>query len=95
MVTTAMDAIIATQVDQGLKTCAMQFAHSAVETSSPQVRDAFAKASQDSIRRQQQLYGLMEQRGWYVPPVARQEDIQDVISQLQTLTMETPPVGVR
>lgn len=93
MASTQQDAIIATQINQSLKTCATQFAHSAVETGTPQVREIFAKASQDAIHRQQQLYELMERRGWYAAIDARQEDIHKVMPQLQAL-MPTP-AGVR
>jgi len=53
-----------------------------------------AKASQDAIRRQEQLTALMEQRGWYVPPEARQEDIDQILTQLRALTAPAP-VGAR
>jgi len=89
-----MDAIIATSVNSSLKACAAGFARSATECSSPHLRNLMAKASQDAIRRQEQLTALMEQRGWYVPPEARQEDIDQILTQLRALT--TPaPVGAR
>lgn len=90
----AMDAVIATNVNTSLKACAAGFARSATECSSPQIRNLMAKASQDAIRRQEQLTALMEQRGWYVPPYADQEDIEDIMPQLQALTVPSP-VGVR
>lgn len=88
-----MDPIIATKLNNSLKTCASGFAKSATECSNPQVRSALAQASQNAIRRQEELYMLMEQRGWYRPPVARDEDIQSVLPQLQSLIQQTP-VGV-
>ena len=81
-----MDAIIATSVNSSLKACAAGFARSATECSSPHLRNLMAKASQDAIRRQEQLTALMEQRGWYVPPEARQEDIDQILTQLRALT---------
>lgn len=88
-----MDALIATSVNSSLKACAAGFARSATECSSSQLRNLMAKASQDAIRRQEQLTALMEKRGWYVPPYAHQEDINEIMPQLQALTMT--PVGVR
>lgn len=89
----SMDAIIATKVNNELKACASGFARSATECSTTQIRNLLAKASQDAIQRQEQLSSLMEQRGWYVPPVAHREDIEQILPQLQALRMETP-VGV-
>lgn len=88
-----MDAIIATKVNSALKTCASSYAMSATECSTPQLRDLFAKASQDAIRRQHELYTLMEQRGWYRALPAHREDIQAVLPQLQQFV--NTPVGVR
>lgn len=88
-----MDPIIATQVNGGLKKCASGFAMSATECSTPEIRSVLAKASQDAIARQEQLTKLMEQRGWYRPPAAHVEDIQQILPQLQALTTKTP-VGV-
>lgn len=90
----AMDAIIATKLNNELKACASGFARSATECSSPEIRNLMAKASQDAIRRQEELTMLMEQRGWYIPPVARQEDIEEIMPQLQALTLEAP-IGAR
>lgn len=88
-----MDPIIATSVNTGLKTCASGFARSATECSTPEVRNALAKASQNAIQRQAELTKLMEQRGWYVPVDAHTEDIQAVLPQLQALQGKVP-VGV-
>jgi len=95
-----MDPIIATQVNHGLKTCASGFARSATECSTPQIRSLLAQASQDAINRQEELTRLMESRGWYVPPMARQEDINEIMPQLQALAAESAkvaqaPMGVR
>lgn len=89
----SIDAIIATKVNDGLKFCAGGFARSATETTIPQLRNAFAEASQNAIMSQQQLFTIMEKKGWYRPAVARDEDIQQALPQLQALQMETP-VGV-
>lgn len=89
----SVDAIIATKVNDGLKFCAAGFARSATETTIPQLRNAFAEASRKAIMSQEKLYTLMEARGWYRPPAARSEDIQQTLPQLQALQMRTP-VGV-
>ena len=88
-----MDPIIATKVNSGLKACASGFALSATECSSPELRSFFAQVSQDAIKRQGDLTKLMEQRGWYVPPNAHTEDIQNIWAQLQALQGNVP-VGV-
>src|SRR5690554_4399129 len=94
MAVPSMDPIIATKVNDGLKCCASGFALSATEASTPQLRNAFLQASQNAIRRQEELSKIMESRGWYRPPAAHPEDIQAILPQLQALVMETP-VGVR
>lgn len=85
-----MDAIIATNLNHGLKSCASGFALSATECSTPELRNLLAQASQEAIKRQEQLYYLMEQRGWYNAVKAHQEDIQSVLPQLKALTQGTP-----
>lgn len=85
----SVDAILATKLNDDLKFCASGFARSATETTIPQLRNAFAEASQKAILSQQQLYTLMEKKGWYRPAAARDEDIQQVLPQLQALQMET------
>lgn len=84
-----MDPIVATTCNDGLKTCAKGFAASAVEASTPQVRQAFVQMSQAAIDRQEQLSKMMEQKGWYTPVSARREDVQQVVNELQQLT-QTP-----
>jgi len=88
-----MDVFIATSVNSSLKACAAGFARSATECSTPELRNLLAKASQDAIRRQEQLTALMEQRGWYVPPYAHQQDINKIMQQLEPFTMTL--AGVR
>lgn len=90
----SMDPIIATQLNTGLKFCATSFAHSALEAGTPQIRNAFLQASQNAIRMQEELSKLMENRGWYRPPAAHSQDIQQILPQLHALTASAP-VGVR
>lgn len=84
-----MDPIVATTCNDGLKTCAKGFAASAVEASTPQVRQAFVQMSQAAIDRQEQLSKMMEQKGWYTPVPAHQQDVQQVLPELQG-TIQTP-----
>lgn len=84
-----MDSLIATKLNDGLKHCAGTFAKSATECSNPELRRLLAQASQNAIQTQEKLTTLMQQRGWYRPPAARQEDIQMIVPQLQALTAET------
>lgn len=84
-----MDAFIAAACNDALKLCATGFIGSAVEASTPEVRQAFLQMSQAAIERQAQLSQLMEQKGWYTPVPARREDVQQVVNELQQLT-QTP-----
>lgn len=84
-----MDQIIAATCNDALKLCATSFAGSAVEASTPQVRQTFMQMSQTAVQRQAELSKIMEQKGWYTPVPARQEDIQNVVSELKQLT-QTP-----
>lgn len=85
----SVDAILATKLNDDLKACASGFARSATETTIPELRQAFAEASQRAIQKQQQLFLLMEKKGWYTPPAARDEDIEQVLPQLQVLQSDT------
>lgn len=85
----SVDAILATKLNDDLKTCASGFARSATETTNPELRRAFAEASQKAIQSQEQLFRLMEKKGWYTAPAARDEDIQQVLPQLQVLQSDT------
>lgn len=84
-----MDQIVATSCNDSLKQCAKGFAASAVEAATPEVRQAFAEMSQAAIERQQQLFALMEQRGWYTPVPSHPEDVQQLLPELQQL-VKTP-----
>ena len=53
------------------------------------MRQAFLEMSQTAVRRQEQLTKLMEQRGWYTPVPARQEDVQRLLPELQDMA-KTP-----
>ena len=39
--------------------------HGAIESSSPNVRHAFACSLNDSLDMQEQIYGKMQEKGWY------------------------------
>lgn len=80
-----MDQIVATSCNDGLKACGKGFASSALEASTPQVREAFVQMSQAAIHRQGELAKLMEQKGWYTPVPAHQQDVQQLLPQLQAM----------
>lgn len=84
-----MDQLIATKCNNSLKACAKGFAGSATEASTPQVRQAFMQMSQKAIQMQEELSKMMEQKGWYTPVPAHQEDVQKVLPELKNLT-QTP-----
>lgn len=84
-----MDQIVATSCNDSLKLCAKGFASSAVEASTPQVRQAFIQMSQTAIERQEQLAKMMEQKGWYTPVPAHQQDVQQLLPELQAM-VQTP-----
>lgn len=80
-----MDLVVATQVNDRLKHCAVSFAKSATECSNTEIRQTFVDLCQDAIRRQAALAKLMEERGWYVPPAADREALQTLMPQLTPL----------
>ncbi len=41
------------------------FLHGAIESSSPQVHQAFVQSLNQSLELQEQIYGRMEAHGWY------------------------------
>ncbi len=81
-----MDVFIATSTNSALKSCAKGFAGSACEAATPEIRHAFMQMSQAAIQQQEKLTKLMEEKGWYTPVPAHQEDVQKVVTELNQLT---------
>lgn len=84
-----MDQIFATSCNDHLKQCAKGFASSALEASTPEVRQAFMQMSQAAVERQGQLAKMMQQKGWYTPVAAHEQDIQQLLPELQAI-VQTP-----
>lgn len=84
-----MDQIVATSCNDSLKQCATHFASSATEASTSEVRKAFVQMSQAAIERQGQLAKMMEQKGWYTPVPAQQQDVQKLLPELEAM-VQTP-----
>lgn len=81
-----MDAVIATSLNNNLKSCVTSCAKSATEAVTPEIRRTFAEISQEGIRRQEALVRVMEEKGWYRAPFAEAETIRTLMPQLTTLT---------
>ena len=52
--------------------------HGAIESSSTDVHQTFATSLGAALRRQEQIYGKMEQKGWYSGEQAQQSKINEV-----------------
>ena len=52
--------------------------HGAIESSSTDVHQTFAPSLGAALRRQEQIYGKMEQKGWYSGEQAQQSKINEV-----------------
>lgn len=82
----SMDIAIATSIDKDLKSCVASCAKSACECTTPELRQAFARISQEGIQRQERLANLMSTKGWYVAPRADHQTMQQLAPQLQAAT---------
>ena len=60
------------------------FLHGAVESSTPNVHDAFSTALNDAICMQNGIYSTMQSRGWYTTQQAQPQSIQQVRQQYST-----------
>ncbi len=60
------------------------FLHGAVESSTPNVHDAFSTALNDAICMQNGIYSAMQSRGWYTTQQAQAQSIQQVRQQYST-----------
>lgn len=49
--------------------------HGAVESSTPEVHNAFSKAFNDTLKMQSEVYSVMAQKGWYPSTKAEQQKI--------------------
>ena len=54
------------------------YLHGSVESSTPNVHDAFSTALNDAICMQNGIYTAMQSRGWYPTQPAQRQSIQQV-----------------
>ena len=54
------------------------YLHGSIESSTPNVHDAFSTALNDAICMQKDLYSTMQSRGWYPTQQAQSQSIQQV-----------------
>ncbi len=54
------------------------YLHGSIESSTPNVHDAFSTALNDAICMQKELYSTMQSRGWYPTQQAQAQSIQQV-----------------
>jgi len=54
------------------------YMHGAIESATPNVKQAFSTALNDSINMQSSIYKQMESHGWYASEKAPQQQMQQV-----------------
>jgi spore coat protein CotF len=54
------------------------YLHGSIESSTPNVHDAFNTALNDAICMQKEIYSTMQSRGWYPTQQAQAQSIQQV-----------------
>jgi spore coat protein CotF len=89
-----LDIAIATAVNKDLKFCVTTCIKSAVEASTPELRQVFTQIATDGVRRQEQLVRMSESKGWYVAPPADQQMINQLAPQLQAAIRGIEGIGV-
>lgn len=60
------------------------YVHGAMEASTPQVRETFSRALNESLVMQDDIYNAMADRGWYPAQQAQQQQISQVRQQFET-----------
>ncbi len=74
------DRAIANDILGGSKFMAEAYAKSALDSSSPQLRQAFASIYMDNLAHNERIFRLMQQRGWYSVEQADQQQINQLQS---------------
>ena len=59
--------------------------HGAIESSSTDVHQTFATSLGAALRRQEQIYGKMQQKGWYPTKPAQEQDVQTAKQKYQQM----------
>ncbi len=52
--------------------------HGAIESSSPNVHSAFSRSLNSSLRMQEQIYGKMQEKGWYPSQQVERQKLEQV-----------------
>ncbi|MFZ5646042.1 MAG: spore coat protein [Bacillota bacterium] len=60
-----------------------------METATPQLKQAFARMTQDHVTMADEWFRLMNSRGWYNVSQARPESVTALATQIQTVMMQT------
>lgn len=68
------------------KSMAVRNTFSALDCSTPKVRQAFAKISQDHLNMADEVFRLMQKRGWYAVQEAVPQHLSQVASEFQATT---------
>lgn len=61
------------------------FMHGSIESSTPNVHDAFSTALNDTICMQENIYKQMSDHGWYTEEQAPQQQIQQLKQKFSTV----------
>ncbi len=54
------------------------YMHGVMEATTPQVRQTFSRALNESLAMQEEIYRIMSQQGWYAGQQAESQQIQQV-----------------
>lgn len=54
------------------------YMHGVMEATTPQVRQTFSRALNESLAMQEEIYRIMSQQGWYAGQQAERQQIQQV-----------------
>lgn len=60
------------------------YMHGVLEASTPQVRQTFSRALNESLVMQEEIYRVMSQQGWYTGQQAQSQQIEQVRSKFVT-----------
>ena len=72
------DQVIMDNILTSVKNACDIFMHGAIESSSTDVHQTFATSLGAALRRQEQIYGKMQQKGWYPTDQVQQSKINEV-----------------
>lgn len=70
------DKVIMDNVLTNVKNACDIFMHGAIESSTPNVHNAFKQALNDCLCMQNDIYAKMEQKGWYPSTQAPQQQVE-------------------